>query len=134
MFATQEALRAGQTPVPYGGGPMDIYALGVSLLIMLRGDYPYSAVDAEAALQQGSELARRNGLSLLLVHETRELATRGFISEECLRVMCACFATDPAQRPTAAQLMADPWFIAGAPYPVPVRGRTATERRAPLYR
>ena len=109
---------------------MDIYALGVSLLIMLRGDYPYSAEDAAAALQQGSELARTNGLAPLLVKEAQELAAGGIISQDCLRVMCACYAVEPAQRPTAAQLMADPWFAAGAPYPIAVRGLAAPGRTA----
>jgi hypothetical protein len=56
-----------------------------------------------------------------MVKETNSLSEAGAISAECHRVMTSCFNLTPAGRPTAAALLADPWFTAGAPYPQPVR-------------
>ena len=97
---------------------------GVSMLVLLRGDYPYPAKDGEEALDKGGAYARNNVLGKLMVSETNQLKTMGVISAECHRVMLSCFNTVPAERPTAAALLADPWFTAGAPYPEPVRPAT----------
>ncbi len=121
VWRGRELLRQGQGSPAYDGAPMDVWAIGVCILIMLRGDYPYSAKDGDAALANGAALARSDALAALLVSEARQLVAAGRISDACLNVMLACFQTEPSARPTAAALLNNAWFTAGAPYPVPVR-------------
>ena len=100
------------------------------MLVLLRGDYPYRAEGPVAAQQIGAERARNQTLGKLMVDETDQLLAARAISTECHRVMLSCFNMVPAGRPTAAALLADPWFTAGAPYPQPVRPTSALH--APL--
>jgi hypothetical protein len=91
------------------------------MLVMLRGDYPYTAKDAKAANSIGAEHALNETLGNLMVEETNQLQAAGAISDACHRVMTSCFSLVPGLRPTAAALLADLWFTAGAPYPQLVR-------------
>jgi hypothetical protein len=103
------------------------------MLVMLRGDYPYSAKDAQAANAIGAAHARNETLGNLMVEETNTLAAAGAISDACHRVMTSCFSLVPGLRPTAAALLADPWFTAGAPYPQLVRPTAAPVCRKPTH-
>jgi serine/threonine protein kinase len=119
----REMLSQGRASPVYEGVPMDMWAIGVCTLIMLRGAYPFDFTDKDpdAALVKGAELARSGALTAQMVTEARKLVADGRISDACLNVMLACFQKEPSERPTAAALLADAWFTAGAPYPVPVR-------------
>jgi hypothetical protein len=94
------------------------------MLVLLLGDYPYRAESSAAAQQIGADHARNQTLGRLMVDETDKLLAARAISAQCHRVMLSCFNMVPAGRPTAAALLADQWFTAGAPYPQPVRPHT----------
>ncbi len=119
MWRIRELVGQGKSPEPCKGEPMDMWSIGVCLLILLRGNYPYSAKDAEAALAHGAELAMSAALATLMIAEVDQLAAAGRISADCHRILHACFAVEPTHRPTAAQLLQDRWILAGVPYPVP---------------
>ncbi len=119
MWHIRELVRRGESPPKCKGEPMDMWSIGVCLLILLRGNYPYSAESAEAALAQGAELAMSAALATLMVAEVNQLAAAGRISADCHRILTACFAVEPTHRPTAAQLLQDRWILAGVPYPQP---------------
>ena len=128
-YIPPEVYRSKTSGERYAGEPMDIYSVGVCILIMLRGDYPYTAKKADAALggnddpalKFGEDLARADALVPLLVEEAKQLHAAGRCSADCLRVMKWCFEISPDKRPTAQALLNDPWITAGAPYPQPVR-------------
>ncbi len=121
IWRSRELCRQGLPPLPFDAHAADVFALGVSLLTMLRGDYPFQARDMQSAMQNAAALARSDALVALLHSEVQQLVEAGAASQECGRVLRACTAAQPSERPTAAQLLADAWFIAGQPYPQPVR-------------
>jgi serine/threonine protein kinase len=121
IWRNRELCRQGLPMPPFDAHAADVFALGVSLLTMLRGNYPFMSSTTERAMHDGAALARSDALVALLHAEVEQLVVAGAASQECARVLRACTAAEPGARPTAAQLLEDAWFIAGQPYPQPVR-------------
>ncbi len=112
----------GGLPAPYCGMKADIWSLGVMLLVMVSHAYPFKATGDLHAFCRN--LAITGQLRNTLLEQLQAVAAH--VSPACVDFMHACFAEDPAARPSAAELLDHPWVKAGEPYAHVVRdGRCA---------
>ncbi len=107
--------------LPYDGLKVDVWAIGICLLVLCKGNYPYPAAKGQDAAE-GARLVADGQLVTHVHEEVAHLLQHGIITPECQRVMLRCLQEQPAQRPSAAELAADPWFTQHGPYPQAVRG------------
>lgn len=78
---------------PYDGQAVDVFALGVILYAMGSGTFPFENAAALA------------GLEFIIPF--------GFL-EGVASLIRSCFKRVPAERPTAQEILADPWLNSGA--------------------
>mmetsp|Transcript_20287 Transcript_20287/g.67674 ORF Transcript_20287/g.67674 Transcript_20287/m.67674 type:complete len:619 (-) Transcript_20287:761-2617(-) len=79
----------------------DVWSIGCTVLEMLTGVMPYSSLSNDMAVAR-----------CVLRNEEPPLIPSG-LSEECHRFLLRCFTRDPDQRPSASELMTDP-FVSGS--------------------
>jgi len=96
----------------YDGRAVDIWACGVMLLVLLRGAYPFTVRDDSEALKRGSELAEAGHLQQLLASLVDDSLPHA--SPACKALLHSTIRVEPAARPTAAALLAEPWLEACA--------------------
>ncbi len=110
LFVASDAHARGQ-PVPaYSTFPVDVWAIGMLLHILLRGKYPFD-------LAAGSKMARAGTLSRdMLALLARE---QPGLSAECTDFVTKCLTFDAAERATVAQLVAHPWVASAVPVLAP---------------
>ncbi|KAI9474405.1 hypothetical protein BX667DRAFT_470397, partial [Coemansia mojavensis] len=89
---------AGEALRPGFLGAQDIWALGCCVVEMVTGNPPWSHLDNEWAIMYH------------VVSGDPPLPTSPDISHECLRFIRRCFTRQPADRPRAADLLADEWL------------------------
>jgi serine/threonine protein kinase len=120
IYLAQLAEEDGLPAPPYDGEKVDVWALGVMLLILLRGDYPFP-------ITQGKQYTRDGVLHQRLQLQVAQLA----VSPQCAAFVCKCFTLEPAARPTVALLAADDWITAGgAQLAAAARGPAVCEQTA----
>jgi serine/threonine protein kinase len=84
---------------PYNGAKADIWALGILLYLMLVGVFPFRAGNEQ-------ELYR-----LISAGKVKYRDERG-VSEAAKRLIQRMLAVQQDQRPTAIELLEDPWIKA----------------------
>lgn len=87
----------------YAGPPADIWALGVLLFTILSGCFPYrGATDKE--------------LYKKIMRADYRLPSEvvASVSPEAVNLLKKLFAIDPSRRPTAREVLADPWLSEGS--------------------
>ena len=112
MYLADSARSNKRDDVPvYEGKPVDIWSIGITLHILLRGDYPYDD------FKQGLTKTKDETLTSYLM---TKLDRSVQVSPECRDFVEQCLAFDAAARPTVEQLMAHAW-MQGAVTPAAVR-------------
>lgn len=81
-------------------GVVDIWSLGCCVLEMATGRRPWANLDNEWAIMYHIAAGHKPQLPL---HDQLSEAGRAFLSR--------CFVHDPSHRPSAAQLLSDPWIM-----------------------
>lgn len=96
-----------QLPLPdeYDAKKVDVWMLGMTLLIMLSAQYPSN--------QAGRRLTRASEQNTALAAQLGQL----HLSSECVAFVRRCLTLDPTSRPTMADLAADAWMTAGGVSP-----------------
>ena len=87
--------------ITYTGEPVDIWCIGVTLHILLRGDYPFRGLKA------GLDRWKDGTLSSSMMDKLDRSVQ---VSPECRDFVAQCLAFDAAARPTVEQLMAHAWM------------------------
>lgn len=116
-YMAPEVYTGGAATVPYDALAVDIWSLGVTLLLMVLPRYPWGlehAAHPDRLMARGQELAASGALRAALLAQLRD-AERG-VSAQCAAMLRRCLAEAPGERPTAAELLDDPWVAAGRPY------------------
>lgn len=80
----------------YKGPPLDIWALGIILFVMLSGDFPWKMQD--------------DGYNLMSEVTSGRYQLPPFVSQQAAALIRSILILDPDQRPTASQLLDHPWF------------------------
>lgn len=121
VYAAGRALSKGVKET-YDPFKADTWALGVMLLVMLFVKYPLrrrtpdgkdQPIATKFLMDVGKAMAARGELHGKLLEDLSMTYTSDAGRDFILR----CFTLDPAQRPTPAELLQDPWVTAGEPYP-----------------
>ena len=97
----ERAQSAGQPKPVYDGFKVDTWAVGITLHILLRGDYPFGGLADGLALTASKQLSN----DLL-----RKLKKSVDVSPECTDFVTKCLTFDPAARPTVQELCAHSWL------------------------
>lgn len=92
-------------PKQYDAKKVDVWMLGMTLLIMLSARYPSNQV--------GMRLTQAVEQEAALVAQLGQL----HLSSECVAFVRRCLTLDPTSRPTMADLAADAWMTAGGVSP-----------------
>ncbi|TID31166.1 hypothetical protein CANINC_000213 [Pichia inconspicua] len=82
-------------------GAMDIWSLGCCVLEMTTGRRPWSNLDNEFAVMYH-----------IAAGHLPQLPNGSELSEEGLEFLRKCFTIDPCKRPSAVELLQDPWIVA----------------------
>ena len=94
-------MSTGQIVPTYDGVKVDTWAMGITLHILLRGDYPFGG------LMDGLKMTKAGTLSAELL---RKLDQRVEVTPECRDFLKQCLIFDSAARPTVQALCAHPWL------------------------
>ena len=103
---TSSATAAYAAPEGVHGPPADIYSFGICLLHMVTGERPYWVEPSELATQ--TQQAKQSGQDPITLTKYR-------FDASAERIIRACVSFNPADRPTAAELLADEWLARRAP-------------------
>jgi len=95
------------------GTPTDVWSLGVTLYVLLCGDFPYVP---ERPCRQRMRLAIARGEPRPSFAPT---VARVWLSTGAVELLQDLLDRDPATRPSAADALADPWFGAATGEPSP---------------
>lgn len=100
---------------PYSGVKVDLFAAGVILFITLTGHPPFSKAEQKSCpyyrcLSTGKELKFWDA------HARNK--EQGFFSPELTHLLTRLFSPDPANRPSMAEILNDPW-VKGATVSIP---------------
>ncbi|PRW58457.1 sucrose nonfermenting 1(SNF1)-related kinase [Chlorella sorokiniana] len=97
-YMAPEVLAGGE----YNGRPVDVWACGVALFVMLVGDLPF--VDPANRNSNQRMIARINAVQY---HFPRGLQ----LSEGCVNLIRRIFVFDPQERISLQAVQQDPWFL-----------------------
>ena len=106
LFNVHRAQSNGEVVPTYDGFKVDTWAIGITLHILLRGEYPFDGQ------REGLTMTRNGTLSKELLEALRDSV---IVSPECTDFITQCFTFDGAQRPTAEQLASHPWMQGTVP-------------------
>eukprot|EP00047_Mylnosiga_fluctuans_P001815 m.222033 g.222033 ORF g.222033 m.222033 type:complete len:317 (+) comp10695_c0_seq1:104-1054(+) len=90
---------------------LDVWAMGVVLYVMIVGSFPFSSLDPSVLCQR-----------ILAA----QLAFPAWVSPGARRIISRMLARNPAHRPSASDLLADPWLNLPAPAHAPKRRAEST--------
>lgn len=96
----------------YDAAKVDVWSIGMLLLIMVQGKYPFSTFEGGAKWAAAHALSKKLSEQVDAVHGVSD-GWRAFVR--------SCFTEDAADRPTVAKLLADSWITSGEPYATWVR-------------
>jgi len=82
------------------GKPVDIWAMGVTTYVLLSGEMPFRSENGQSERQA---IITGN-------YEFKSTERWADVSETARDFISACLTVDPAQRPTAADLLKHPWL------------------------
>lgn len=82
-------------------GAMDIWSLGCCIMEMTTGRRPWSNLDNEFAVMYH-----------IAAGHLPQMPTKSELSEQGLEFLKKCFCIDPSRRPSAVELLQDPWIMA----------------------
>ena len=103
--ALHNAQHGMRLPVPEYDSKSDMWALGVILFSMVAGYHPFQSTDSNTAAGQAALVRRiRNGKFSMDDQDLHSISTDG------QRVLLSLLSTDPTRRPSAEDLLADPWL------------------------
>ena len=91
----------GQIAPEYDGVKVDTWAVGITLHILLRGNYPFDG------LPEGLALTASGDLSKTLIRKLKSSVT---VSPDCLDFITRCLTFDATARPTVHELLAHKWL------------------------
>ena len=91
----------GQIAPVYDGVKVDTWAVGITLHILLRGNYPFDG------LAEGLALTVSGDLSKTLIRKLKSSVT---VSPDCLDFITQCLTFDSTARPTVHELLAHKWL------------------------
>ena len=101
LFNVQRAQSSGLAVPTYDGFKVDTWAVGITLHILLRGDYPFGGLADGLALTASGQLSK----DLL-----RKLKKSVDVSPDCTDFISQCLIFNPDERPTVPQLCAHKWL------------------------
>ena len=98
--------------IEYAGPPADIWALGVLLFTILSGCFPYRGATDK-------ELYKK----IMRAEYRLPSEVQSTLSSDAVNLIKKLFIIDAAQRPTAKEVLNDPWLV-DAPIPKPMRSHS----------
>jgi mitogen-activated protein kinase kinase kinase len=100
MYMSPEVIRGEAPPNSRFFGAADIWSLGCVILEMATGRRPWATLDNEWAIMYN--IAQGN---------PPQQPTEEQLSDGGRNFLRKCFERDPAKRPSAAELLQDPWIV-----------------------
>ncbi len=95
----------------YSTLPVDVWAIGMLLHVMLRGAYPFHTI--APAIEMAKNRTLSTAMLNLLAH------VQPLLSTECTDFVTKCLQPNAEHRATVAELMAHPWVASAVPVLAP---------------
>lgn len=113
VYAAPEVILSSSAG-PYDGRSADIWSVGVSMFVMVRGRFPFQLkhpTQLYTAFVETQKIAAASGsLPMPAPAVLSSRSQREGFSVSLLHMLDAALALDPADRPTAEHLAAAPWL------------------------